>query len=174
MSKPKGLVYQHLYNLRLRDGDNCAVCGLRNLFYYRPPKPLQGLKVSIDHIIPVCQGGTDNLSNLRLTHYWCNTSRHNYTPRQCRRRVYRWWRQHLGLRTLDGGIITHFKKFPHQYFKDHEYTDANLVQGHYLNPIQIRRRKKVIANMTASLRRAIYYKRLRGIELGLIKEPIAL
>jgi hypothetical protein len=45
-------------------------------------------------------GGSNDLSNLRLTHYRCNTSRHDYSARQLRRTTYYDWKIRLGLSSL--------------------------------------------------------------------------
>lgn len=43
-----------------------------------PPRFLE--RVSIDHIVPVARGGTDDVSNLRVVHAWCNLSDGARTP----------------------------------------------------------------------------------------------
>ena len=52
-----------------RDGPYCKLCGI-----YLPKS-----KRTIDHIIPRCEGGSDELSNLRLACYPCNHGRHHLT-----------------------------------------------------------------------------------------------
>lgn len=34
-----------------------------------------GSLTSVDHIVPVSRGGTDELANLRAVHPWCNARR---------------------------------------------------------------------------------------------------
>ncbi len=59
-------------SLRLRDGDNCHICG----------KPIDftmagntGLAATLDHIVPKYKGGVNALSNLKLAHAECNRKR---------------------------------------------------------------------------------------------------
>lgn len=49
-----------------RDGPNCWICGL-------PFKPKE--KPTLDHVKPKSKGGTHALSNLKIAHMKCNTSR---------------------------------------------------------------------------------------------------
>lgn len=65
--------------LRKIYGDNCGICGfkvifdgvdgLKNISYTHPCSP------SVDHILEVYKGGCSHIKNLRITHYFCNTSR---------------------------------------------------------------------------------------------------
>lgn len=58
--------------LRARDGDLCCWCRKPILF------GLQGFtpwNPTIEHIVQRRYGGTLDLSNLRLAHYWCNVRR---------------------------------------------------------------------------------------------------
>lgn len=49
--------------LARRQGGRCGRCGL----------PLaRGERLEVDHFIPLAKGGTNRLSNLRLTHDTCN------------------------------------------------------------------------------------------------------
>ena len=50
--------------LKQRDGDSCGICG----------RPLD-YDETIDHIIEQADGGTDHISNLRVTHGRCNNAR---------------------------------------------------------------------------------------------------
>jgi 5-methylcytosine-specific restriction endonuclease McrA len=50
-----------------RDGPYCKLCGTR-----RAPTDL-----NIDHITPKSEGGSNNISNLRLACYPCNYGRHH-------------------------------------------------------------------------------------------------
>jgi len=48
---------------------SCPICDL----------PLPGIKKStIDHIVPVCKGGSNDISNLQLTHNECNNFKGNH------------------------------------------------------------------------------------------------
>ena len=51
--------------LRQRDGDNCSLCGLT----------VGQAEASVDHVELVAWGGTNEATNLRLTHLKCNLSR---------------------------------------------------------------------------------------------------
>ena len=63
-----------------RDGRECQICGEETRFFssgYDTPfdrKPKAG---SVDHIIPVSKGGTNDESNLRWACRSCNCSRGN-------------------------------------------------------------------------------------------------
>lgn len=60
-----------------RDGPNCGIC--RRKVDITLKSGTRGSKrgPSIDHIIPRSQGGSDDLNNLRLTHWGCNQRRGN-------------------------------------------------------------------------------------------------
>jgi len=61
------------------DGLICAVCGLTGFEVPRPSggvgyyTPIEGVYMSIDHIIPMAKGGTNNRKNLRVLCTTCNT-----------------------------------------------------------------------------------------------------
>ena len=55
--------------LLIRDGRICDICG------EFLDDPYDGKKTHVDHIKLVSHGGTDDLSNLRLTHATCNLKR---------------------------------------------------------------------------------------------------
>ncbi len=52
-----------------RDGWRCGLCGGRVSRARKHPDPLCA---SIDHIVPVAAGGTNDLANLQLAHLRCN------------------------------------------------------------------------------------------------------
>lgn len=52
-----------------RSNNTCAICG----------KPLSRFSYSIDHIIPLSRGGTNNIDNLRAVHPTCNKLKGNFT-----------------------------------------------------------------------------------------------
>jgi 5-methylcytosine-specific restriction endonuclease McrA len=65
--------------LRERDGDRCQICHRMIRDFSLPSGPKgdpTGNGPSIDHLIPRSQGGSDELANLRLTHWRCNRKRH--------------------------------------------------------------------------------------------------
>jgi len=75
----KGKYVSRILKIRETYGDNCGICGfkvmfdgvdgLKNISYTHPCSP------SIDHILEVYKGGCSHIKNLRITHYFCNTSR---------------------------------------------------------------------------------------------------
>lgn len=50
----------------------CGICGAQV-----DPAGTDGARPSIDHIVPVSRGGTNDLTNLQLTHYDCNVAKGN-------------------------------------------------------------------------------------------------
>lgn len=55
-----------------RDGYQCQLCGL--------PVDMAATgrdKPSIDHIVPLSRGGTDEIQNVELAHFGCNSSKGN-------------------------------------------------------------------------------------------------
>lgn len=64
-------------HLARRDGDHCAICHKPvDLTLSSGPRG-DRLGPSIDHVIPVSQGGLDTMANVRLTHWDCNHKRGN-------------------------------------------------------------------------------------------------
>lgn len=59
--------------LRMRDGDNCWLCGQPMRF--SSGDGLDPEFATLDHVVPKSQGGTRALSNLKLAHGRCNRSR---------------------------------------------------------------------------------------------------
>lgn len=51
--------------VRMRDGDHCWIC----------LKLMHTHDMSIDHVIPKSDGGTNVLENFKLAHRFCNESR---------------------------------------------------------------------------------------------------
>jgi 5-methylcytosine-specific restriction endonuclease McrA len=61
-------------HLARRDGVKCGLCRKRiNLEIDTNAR----MGVTVDHIIPVSHGGTDDMANLRLAHRICNSIRQN-------------------------------------------------------------------------------------------------
>ena len=51
-----------------KNNGKCAICG----------KPVKFNKMTIDHIIPLSQGGTNEFSNLQLACHSCNRLKNNF------------------------------------------------------------------------------------------------
>ena len=49
-----------------RGGHKCAACGATSA---------DGAKLEVDHVVPVSEGGTDEMSNLRVLCFGCNRGR---------------------------------------------------------------------------------------------------
>jgi hypothetical protein len=60
--------------IRLRDGDNCGLCGL----------PVAYDDLSIDHIVDVHKGGKHEHDNVQLAHLSCNTNKKRGTLKSYR------------------------------------------------------------------------------------------
>lgn len=60
-----------------RDGCHCGICGKRVDITLKSGPRGSDLGPSIDHIHPRSKGGSDDLANLRLTHWSCNRNRGN-------------------------------------------------------------------------------------------------
>lgn len=63
--------------LRLRDGDCCHYCGGELSFSGWNGQGT--LIASVDHVVPVCRGGTDEISNLVLACLGCNSTKQSRT-----------------------------------------------------------------------------------------------
>lgn len=57
-----------------RDRWRCGICGKRIGKTYRYPHPRSK---SIDHVVPLIEGGDDTAANKRAAHLLCNTMRQN-------------------------------------------------------------------------------------------------
>lgn len=60
-----------------RDGDRCGICRKRVDLSLRSGTRGNPMGPSVDHIVPRSQGGSDDLTNLRLAHWKCNNRRGN-------------------------------------------------------------------------------------------------
>lgn len=58
-----------------RDGFRCGICGDKVNMALRHPDPLYG---SIDHVVPLAHGGTNDLANLQLAHLRCNLAKRQF------------------------------------------------------------------------------------------------
>lgn len=63
--------------LAQRDGNRCELCDRPVDLTITSGTRGSDNGPSIDHIVPRSKGGTDDLSNLRLTHWGCNRKRGN-------------------------------------------------------------------------------------------------
>lgn len=90
--------------LRERDGNCCGICRLQMLF--NPESKHDKLRATIDHILELCNGGTSARENLRLAHRHCNNGRANHTPRYLRRKIYAYWRKHIGTSSMAYNVAT--------------------------------------------------------------------
>lgn len=63
--------------VRERDGDLCHWCGKPMRFGKREAIGIREPDdwATLEHILPISQGGTDDLGNLALAHKLCNSSR---------------------------------------------------------------------------------------------------
>lgn len=64
---------ESLYKLQ---GPRCNLCDASDVY------------LEVDHVVPLCLGGTDNLVNLQLLCSRCNNIKSGYTPAQLRKRGY--------------------------------------------------------------------------------------
>lgn len=72
-----------------RSNNTCAICG----------KPLSRFSYSIDHIIPLSRGGTNNIDNLRAVHQTCNKLKGNFTDVEMKKVVTNVYENIAGLAT---------------------------------------------------------------------------
>ena len=79
--RAEGVLTHGPRDIELRDGNRCHICEKRidmRLSGVDPNGP------TIDHLVPVSKGGTNDLSNLALAHRKCNVARGNRGPAQLR------------------------------------------------------------------------------------------
>lgn len=81
-TKPKRKYINNSTRMRIwnRDGRTCQICGVPTRFFrsgYDTPFDRDDVAGSVDHIIPVSKGGTNDESNLRWACRSCNCSRGN-------------------------------------------------------------------------------------------------
>jgi hypothetical protein len=60
-----------------RDGVKCGICRKRVNITLTSGTRGDPMGPSIDHVVPRSKGGTNDLANLRLTHWTCNNKRGN-------------------------------------------------------------------------------------------------
>jgi 5-methylcytosine-specific restriction endonuclease McrA len=59
-----------LAEIAVRDGMRCGLCGGRVPMGKKVPHPLAP---TIDHVLPVSEGGDDTRANIQLAHFRCNS-----------------------------------------------------------------------------------------------------
>lgn len=64
-----------------RDGGICKLCGRKVDLTLRAPHPES---MTLDHILPLSKGGSNDLANVQLAHYRCNSLRQDRDPAQMR------------------------------------------------------------------------------------------
>lgn len=71
----KAVHVEHVSRLAVfeRDGWLCGLCGESV-----DPMAAGGKRPSLDHILPLCQGGEHSMANVRLAHLSCNQRRPRY------------------------------------------------------------------------------------------------
>lgn len=67
----KGISDRIRYRVLFRDGFMCRACG---------QSAKDGVKLNVDHIIPVDQGGTNELGNLQTLCEYCNHGKQGWAP----------------------------------------------------------------------------------------------
>jgi 5-methylcytosine-specific restriction endonuclease McrA len=55
-----------------RDGHRCQICGRKVIMTLVVPHPRAP---TMDHVIPLAEGGADTAANVRLAHFICNVKR---------------------------------------------------------------------------------------------------
>jgi hypothetical protein len=79
MRRAAGEMTMTVEDLACRDGAKCNICQRK---INMNKSGLEPLGPTIDHILPVSKGGTNDPSNLALAHRRCNVSRGNRQPAQ--------------------------------------------------------------------------------------------
>lgn len=70
MVKQKHRATRHRKAVMQRDGTSCYYCGKPNL---------SGRSATLDHVVPLCNGGTDSVDNLVLACPRCNSQKQSST-----------------------------------------------------------------------------------------------
>lgn len=70
--KRKGTPLVNLSSIGDRDGWRCHLCGKKVDRNLRHPNPLAP---SLDHLVPLARGGTNDDANLAVTHLRCNLAK---------------------------------------------------------------------------------------------------
>lgn len=75
--------YEAFLQRLLDRGDRCWICN-RGIDW-----SIRELRGSLDHIVPRSKGGKDSEGNLKLAHFWCNSSRGDKKVSEGMRRKFR-------------------------------------------------------------------------------------
>lgn len=70
--KRRTITPQERWKVYTRDAGTCQICG----------RQLQFEEMTIDHIIPLASGGTNQISNFQCSCYSCNQFKSNFIPRE--------------------------------------------------------------------------------------------
>lgn len=73
--------YMSVREVYEKDGGRCQLCKKKIDWSIRWPDPMS---MSVDHIIPISKGGTDDITNVQATHFHCNSKRQNKAGAQMR------------------------------------------------------------------------------------------
>ena len=68
--------------VKLRDNATCVYCGRREGEYV-PPETARDAAMCIDHVVPLSQGGGDDIENLVCACSACNLFKSDRTPEEC-------------------------------------------------------------------------------------------
>ncbi|MDX2892491.1 HNH endonuclease signature motif containing protein [Streptomyces scabiei] len=68
-----------LAEIAARDGGRCGLCGRRVSMKWKAPHPKSP---TIDHLMPVSEGGDDSRANVQLAHWGCNSAKCNRGSQQ--------------------------------------------------------------------------------------------
>ena len=63
-----------------RDAGECQLCGAPVDLSIRWPDPMSA---SLDHVVPMSQGGPHTLTNVQLAHLGCNSRKRDRTEQEC-------------------------------------------------------------------------------------------
>jgi 5-methylcytosine-specific restriction endonuclease McrA len=64
-----------------KSDENCGICG----------KPVDLKIAAINHMLPICRGGSNDFDNLQIAHHRCNTLKGNMTQDECQAEIQRRW-----------------------------------------------------------------------------------
>ena len=70
--KRRKITHQERWRVYTRDAGACQICG----------RQLQFEEMTIDHIIPLASGGTNQISNFQCLCNFCNQFKSNFIPKE--------------------------------------------------------------------------------------------